>query len=45
MGGMVAVNDHGTAAQLELEQQLWSVDQAEFRERLEAVKRRLSRKR
>jgi enoyl-CoA hydratase len=42
---MASVAGHREAVVAELEQQLWSVDQAEFRERLEALKRRLSRKR
>jgi enoyl-CoA hydratase len=44
MGGMVAVNDHGTAVQLELEQQLWSLGQEECKARIAALKKRISGK-
>ncbi|MHC4551055.1 MAG: enoyl-CoA hydratase [Planctomycetota bacterium] len=39
--GMAAVSDHEDAVQRELEQQLWSIDQPAFRERLAALKRRI----
>jgi enoyl-CoA hydratase len=39
------VADHDTAVARELEDQLWSAGRPEFRERLEALRRRVSRKR
>jgi enoyl-CoA hydratase len=42
--GMAAVTDHGEAVRLELEQQLWSLEQDEFKERLAALKRRIAGK-
>jgi enoyl-CoA hydratase len=41
--GMAGVTEHGSAVERELEPQLWSVEQPEFRERLESLKRRISR--
>jgi enoyl-CoA hydratase len=41
---MVSVAGHHEAVKLELEQQLWSVGQREFQERLRGLKLRLSRK-
>ncbi len=40
---MASVTDHGAAVERELEEQLWSVDRPEFRERLEALKRRITK--
>jgi enoyl-CoA hydratase len=40
---MAGVTEHDTAVERELEPQLWSVEQPEFRERLAALKRRISR--
>ena len=42
---MEAVADHESAVALELEAQLWSVSRAEFRERLAALRARISRSR
>jgi len=42
--GMSAVTDHGEAVRLELEQQLWSLEQDEFNERLAKLKARISGK-
>jgi enoyl-CoA hydratase len=39
---MAAISDHESAVERELEPQLWSVVQPEFRERLENLKRRIS---
>ena len=39
---MAAVTDHLEAVERELEPQLWSVDQPVFKERLAALKRRIS---
>lgn len=44
-GLLAAVTDHGEAVRLELEQQLWSLDQEEFKERIAALKKRISGKR
>ena len=41
---MVAISDHEEAVELELEPQLWSVDQQAFRERIQALKNRISKK-
>ncbi len=41
---MATVTDHGEAVDRELEEQLWSVGRPEFRERLEALKRRIARR-
>jgi hypothetical protein len=43
MRGMCAVCAHGEAVHLELKQQLWSIDQPEFKKRLAALKERLKR--
>jgi enoyl-CoA hydratase len=43
--GMTGVVDHDEAVERELTQQLWSVEQPEFRERLEALKRRIAKRR
>jgi len=40
---MAGVTEHDPAVERELEPQLWSVEQPEFREKLEALKRRISR--
>jgi len=40
---MAGVSEHDAAVERELEPQLWSTEQPEFRERLEALKRRISR--
>jgi enoyl-CoA hydratase len=42
---MVSITDHGEAVERELEPQLWSVDQPAFRERIGAMKNRISKKR
>jgi enoyl-CoA hydratase len=42
---VAAVSQHRDAVELELEAQLWSVDQPAFRERIVALKTRLSKKR
>ncbi len=42
--GMTMVTDHDEAVRLELEQQLWSLEQDEFKERLAALKRRIAGK-
>lgn len=39
---MGAVADHDGAVTVELEQQLWSTEQSEFKERLQALRRRIS---
>ncbi len=41
---MSAVTDHDDAVKRELEPQLWSVDQPAFRERIEALKRRITKR-
>jgi enoyl-CoA hydratase len=41
---MAAVTDHDEAVERELEPQLWSMGQTAFRERLEALKRRITKK-
>ena len=41
---MVTISDHEGAVERELEPQLWSVDQPAFRERIEALKNRISKK-
>jgi enoyl-CoA hydratase len=41
---MGAVTDHEAAVEIELEAQLWSMDQPEFAERLAALQARISRK-
>lgn len=41
---MVAITDHEEAVARELEPQLWSVDQPAFRERIQALKNRISKK-
>ena len=41
--GMAAVSDHPTAVERELEPQLWSTGQPEFRERLAALQARIAR--
>jgi enoyl-CoA hydratase len=41
---MAAVTDHGEAVDRELEEQLWSTGRPAFRERLEALKRRIARR-
>lgn len=41
---MIAVTDHREAVERELEAQLWSVGQPAFRDRLQALKRRISGK-
>jgi enoyl-CoA hydratase len=41
---MGAVTDHVAAVEIELEAQLWSMDQPEFAERLAALQARISRK-
>jgi enoyl-CoA hydratase len=43
--GMCAVCAHGEAVQFELKQQLWSIEQPEFRERLSALKSRIAKRR
>jgi enoyl-CoA hydratase len=43
--GMAEVTDHGEAVARELEAQLWSLEQPEFRERLAALKARIAGKR
>ena len=40
---MAGVTEHDSAVERELEPQLWSVERPEFREKLEALKRRISR--
>ena len=41
---MVTISDHEEAVERELEPQLWSVDQPTFRERIQALKNRISKK-
>jgi hypothetical protein len=41
---MVTISDHEKAVERELEPQLWSVDQPAFRERIQALKNRISKK-
>jgi enoyl-CoA hydratase len=41
---MAAVTDHDDAVKRELEPQLWSIDQPAFRERIEALKRRITKR-
>ncbi len=41
---MSAVADHDDAVKRELEPQLWSIDQPAFRERIEALKRRITKR-
>lgn len=41
---MAAVTNHEEAVKRELEPQLWSIDQPAFRERIEALKRRISKR-
>ncbi len=42
---MAGVTDHAEAVDRELEEQLWSVGRPEFRDRLEALKRRIAERR
>jgi enoyl-CoA hydratase len=42
MTALVAVDDHPTAVDLELEAQVWSLDQPDFKERLAAMQQRIS---
>ena len=42
---MAGVADHAKAVDCELEEQLWSVGRPEFRDRLEALKRRIVERR
>ena len=41
---MVTISDHEEAVERELEPQLWSVDQPAFRERIQALKKRIAKK-
>jgi len=45
MKAEAAITDHAEAVATELEVQLWSTEQPEFRERLEALRRRIARRR
>jgi enoyl-CoA hydratase len=42
MESLVAVDDHPTAVDVELEPQVWSLDQPDFKERLAALQQRIS---
>jgi enoyl-CoA hydratase len=42
MDALVAVDDHDTAVDVELEAQVWSLDQPDFQERLAALQQRIS---
>ena len=44
MTALAAVDDHPTAVDLELEAQVWSLDQPDFKERLAAMQQRISTK-
>ena len=44
MDALAAVDDHPTAVDLELEAQVWSLDQPAFKERLAALQQRISTK-
>jgi enoyl-CoA hydratase len=44
MDALAAVDDHATAVDVELEPQVWSLDQPDFQERLAALQQRISGK-